>query len=232
MRTASYVIFWAIAAAVVVALITLPISLQAHLVAGAIVVGAMVLLKFLRPYGVWRLIALGLGTAIVLRYVYWRTTSTLPPVNQLEDFIPGLILYLAEIYNIGMLFLSLFVVAMPLPRRRNAPPIPADAPTVDVFVPSYNEEPELLATTLSAALAMDYPAGRLTVYLLDDGGTDEKCNADNFVAAGVARERRAQLQKLCEGLGVTYLTRAQSRREGRQPQQRSRPLRGRARRRL
>ncbi|HEV7328216.1 MAG TPA: UDP-forming cellulose synthase catalytic subunit [Bosea sp. (in: a-proteobacteria)] len=207
MRTASYVIFWAIATAVVVALISLPISLQAHLIAGMIVVGAMILLKFLRPYGVWRLIALGLGTAMVLRYVYWRTTSTLPPVNQLEDFIPGLILYLAELYNIGMLFLSLFVVAMPLPRRKNAPPIPADAPTVDVFVPSYNEEPELLATTLSAALAMDYPAGRLTVYLLDDGGTDEKCNADNFVAASAARERRATLQKLCEGLGVTYLTR-------------------------
>ncbi|KRE24598.1 cellulose synthase [Bosea sp. Root483D1] len=207
MRTASYIIFWAIATAVVVALITLPISLQAHLIAGTIVVGAMILLKFLRPYGVWRLIALGLGTAMVLRYVYWRTTSTLPPVNQLEDFIPGLILYLAELYNIGMLFLSLFVVAMPLPRRKSAPPIPADAPTVDVFVPSYNEEPELLATTLSAALAMDYPAGRLTVYLLDDGGTDEKCNADNFVAASAARERRAQLQKLCEGLGCTYLTR-------------------------
>ena len=207
MRTASYVIFWAIATAIVVALITTPISLQAHLIAGTIVVGAMILLKFLRPYGVWRLIALGLGTAIVLRYVYWRTTSTLPPVNQLEDFIPGLILYLAELYNIGMLFLSLFVVAMPLPRRKSAPPIPADAPTVDVFVPSYNEEPELLATTLSAALAMDYPAGRLAVYLLDDGGTDEKCNADNFVAASAARERRAALQALCEGLGVTYLTR-------------------------
>ncbi len=207
MLTASYVIFWAIATAVVVALITTPISLQAHLIAGTIVVGAMILLKFLRPYGVWRLIALGLGTAIVLRYVYWRTTSTLPPINQLEDFIPGLILYLAELYNIGMLFLSLFVVAMPLPRRKSAPPIPAEAPTVDVFVPSYNEEPELLATTLSAALAMDYPTGRLTVYLLDDGGTDEKCNADNFVAASAARERRATLQKLCEGLGCTYLTR-------------------------
>lgn len=207
MRTASYVIFWAIATIVVVALITLPISLQAHLIAGTIVVGTMILLKFLRPYGVWRLIALGLGTAMVLRYVYWRTTSTLPPVNQLEDFIPGLILYLAELYNIGMLFLSLFVVAMPLPRRKTPPPLPADVPSVDVFVPTYNEEPELLATTLSAALAMDYPAGRLAIYLLDDGGTDEKCNADNFVAASAARERRAALQKLCEGLGVTYLTR-------------------------
>ena len=74
-------------------------------------------------------------------------------------------------------------------------------------ISTYNEEPELLATTLSAALAMDYPAGRLSVYLLDDGGTDEKCNVDNFVAASAARERRAALQTLCEGLGVTYLTR-------------------------
>ena len=207
MRTASYVIFWALTAIVVIALVTLPISLQAHLIAGTIVVGAMIVLKFLRPYGVWRLIALGLGTAIVLRYVYWRTTSTLPPVNQLEDFIPGLIVYLAELYNIGMLGLSLFVVAMPL-RKRETPPIDlTNAPTVDVFVPSYNEEPELLATTLSAALAMDYPPDRLQIYLLDDGATDEKCNADDFAATSAARERRATLQKLCEGLGVNYLTR-------------------------
>lgn len=207
MRTTISVIVWAVIAAVVVVLITLPISLQAHLIAGAIVVASMILLKFLRPYGVWRLIALGLGTAIVLRYIYWRTTSTLPPVNQIEDFIPAMALYLAEIYNIGMLFLSLFVVAMPL-QRRAAPPIDLEnAPTIDVFVPTYNEEPELLATTLSAALAMDYPAGRVKVYLLDDGGTDEKCNADNFVAANAARERQATLKALCEGLGVTYLTR-------------------------
>jgi len=206
MRTATYVIFWAVIAAVVVVLITLPISLQAHLIAGAIVVTAMIVLKFLRPDGVWRLIALGLGTAIVLRYIYWRTTSTLPPVNQIGDFIPAVTLYLAELYNIGMLFLSLFVVAMPLPRRKTPPIDPQSAPAVDVFVPTYNEEPDLLATTLSAALAMDYP-GRLKVYLLDDGGTDEKCNADNFVAANAARERRATLQTLCTGLGVTYLTR-------------------------
>jgi cellulose synthase (UDP-forming) len=207
MRTASYVIVWAVIAAVVVLLITLPISLQAHLIAGAIVVTAMIVLKFLRPHGVWRLIALGLGTAIVLRYIYWRTTSTLPPVNQIEDFIPAMTLYLAELYNIGMLFLSLFVVAMPLPRRKTPPIDPQTAPAIDVFVPTYNEDAELLATTLSAALAMDYPADRLKVYLLDDGGTDEKCNADNFVAANAATERRTTLQALCAGLGVNYLTR-------------------------
>ena len=207
MRTASFVIVWAVIAAIVVVLITLPISLQAHLIAGTIVVAAMIVLKFLRPDGVWRLIALGLGTAIVLRYVYWRTTSTLPSANQIEDFIPAMILYLAELYNIGMLFLSLFVVAMPLPPRK-APPIdPESAPTVDVFVPSYNEDAALLATTLAAALAMDYPAGKLQVYLLDDGGTDEKCNSDNFAAASAAKYRRLELQQLCEGLGCTYLTR-------------------------
>jgi cellulose synthase (UDP-forming) len=210
MRTATYVIVWAIIAAVVVALVTLPISLQAHLIAGTIVVSAMILLKFLRPLGVWRLIALGLGTAIVLRYLYWRTTSTLPPLNQIEDFIPGVILYLAELFNIGMLFLSLFVVAMPHSPRK-APPIDrGNAPSVDVFVPSYNEDPHLLATTLSAALAMDYPEGQMRVHLLDDGGTDEKCESDNYMAAKDARERRAALQELCAGLGVTYLTRARN----------------------
>ena len=207
MKTASYIILWACIAAVVALLITLPISLQAHLIAGAIVVAAMIVLKLMRPDGVWRLIALGLGTAIVLRYIYWRTTSTLPPVNQIEDFIPGFTLYLAELYNIGMLFLSLFVVAAPLPSRKTPPINLATAPTVDVFVPSYNEAADLIATTLSAALAMDYPAGLLKVYLLDDGGTDEKCNSDIFVAAEGARARRAELQALCASLGVTYLTR-------------------------
>ncbi|MGW9331162.1 UDP-forming cellulose synthase catalytic subunit [Bosea sp. NPDC055594] len=207
MPTAIYVFVWAVTAALVTALIALPISLQAHLIASTILVGAMILLKLLRPLGVWRLIALGLGTAIVLRYVYWRATSTLPPVNQIEDFVPGVILFIAELYNIGMLFLSLFVVAMPLPRRETPPIDLENAPTVDVFVPSYNEDADLLATTLSAALAMDYPAGKLQVYLLDDGGTDEKCNSDNFAAANAAKQRRATLQKLCTGLGVTYLTR-------------------------
>ena len=63
----------------------------------------MMILKMMRPDGVWRLIALAFGTAIVLRYVYWRTTSTLPPINQLENFIPGFLLYLAEMYSVCML---------------------------------------------------------------------------------------------------------------------------------
>ncbi|MCS0497127.1 UDP-forming cellulose synthase catalytic subunit [Ancylobacter sp. MQZ15Z-1] len=202
---------WAIASLIVVFLITLPISLQAHLIAGSIVVLTMILLKtFGPPVGVFRMIALALGTAIVLRYVYWRTTSTIPPISQIEDFIPGFMLYIAEMYSVFMLFLSLFVVSSPVPKRPT-PPIPADqTPTVDIFVPSYNESSDLLASTISAALGIDYPADKFTVWLLDDGGTDQKCEQDDSVAAEEARSRRAELQRLCEGLGARYLTRARN----------------------
>jgi len=200
-------IVWAIAAACMLFIVSLPINLQAHLIAGTIVLAIMVVLKLLRPGGSWRLIALALGMAIVMRYVYWRTTSTLPPVSQLENFIPGLLLYLAEMYSVFMLVLSLFIVARPLPSRPPRPVVEADLPHVDVFIPSYNEEPKLLADTIAAACAMDYPAERFTVWLLDDGGTVQKRNAEDVGAAQAARVRHDELKQLCADLGARYLTR-------------------------
>jgi len=198
---------WAIAAACMLFIVSLPINLQAHLIAGTIVLAIMVVLKLLRPEGSWRLVALALGTAIVMRYVYWRTTSTLPPASQLENFIPGLLLYLAEMYSVFMLVLSLFIVARPLPSRPPHPLAEADLPHVDVFIPSYNEEPRLLADTIAAACAMDYPADRFTVWLLDDGGTVQKRNAEDVGAAHAARARHEELKQLCADLGARYLTR-------------------------
>ncbi|MCB1487514.1 MAG: glycosyltransferase, partial [Bauldia sp.] len=201
-------LLWAIAAAAALFLITLPISLQAQLIAGSLVVTAMIGLKVVRPEGIWRLMALSLGIAIVLRYVYWRSTETIPPINQPENFVPGVLLFGAELYNVFMLFLSLFVVAKPLPSR--VAPKPKKLPTVDIFVPTYNEDAGLLATTLAAAKGLDYPADKLTIWLLDDGGTDQKCNSDNVEEAVTAQQRRAQLQKLCRDLEVNYLTRARN----------------------
>lgn len=204
------ILLWMFAAAFVVFLITQPINLQAHLIAGAIVAVVLVILKFTHPAGIWRHVFLALGTAIVLRYVYWRTNSTLPPINELENFIPGLILYLAEMYSCGMLALSLFTVAEPLDRAP-APRFPPERlPTVDVYVPSYNESAQILAVTLAAADAMRYPRDKLRVYLLDDGGTDQKCNAPDPNAATEAKRRRLELQQLCAELGVNYLTRARN----------------------
>ena len=83
-------------------------------------------------------------------------------------------------------------------------------PEVDVFIPTYNEDREILALTVAAAKAMDYPSDRFTVYLLDDGGTDQKRNSDDPVSAAKARERAAILKDLCSDLGAVYMTRAEN----------------------
>ena len=165
---------WATTAVLVIFIVSLPINLQTHLIAGAVILGVMMTIKMFSSGGTLRLVALALGTAVVMRYVYWRTTSTLPPVTQLENFIPGLLLYLAEMYSVFMLALSLFIVAKPLPSRSPNPVEDDVLPSVDVFIPSYNEDAALLADTIAAAKAMDYPPERLTVWLLDDGGTVER----------------------------------------------------------
>ena len=204
-------LLWIVSSILAIAVITLPVSLQAQLFAVLFVLGVMVILKTLDLGGVWRLVAVALGTSIVLRYVYWRTTSTLPPVNQLENFIPGFLLYLAEMYSVFMLALSLFVVAAPVPPRPSRSLAPGhQPPSVDVFVPTYNEPTKLLANTLASALAMNYPADRFTVWLLDDGGTLQKRQSDDMVAAEAAERRHVELQALCEALGARYLTRARN----------------------
>ena len=69
------VIIWMFVSVCVLVIITLPVSLQAHLIATAISLVLLATIKSLNGKGAWRLIGLGFGTAIVLRYVYWRTTS-------------------------------------------------------------------------------------------------------------------------------------------------------------
>lgn len=201
---------WTGMSACVFLLVTLPVSSDAQLMASALVIGAMILIRRTQTDGAGRMIALAFGTAIVMRYVYWRTTSTLPPLSQPENFFPGLLVYLAEMYSVAMLALSLFVVAMPL-RPRRAPAIAdADCPTVDVFIPTYNEDPHLLVNTIAAAQAMDYPEGRLAIWLLDDGGTEQKRRSDRILEAIAAERRSEELREMCARFGINYLTRAKN----------------------
>jgi cellulose synthase (UDP-forming) len=204
------VVIWAFVTLCIVVVITLPINLQTQLIASITVVTLMAVIKILRGQEMWRLIALAFGTSVVLRYVYWRTTSTLPPINQLENFIPGFLLYLAEMYSVAMLALSLFVVAKPLPHRPSRAASQTKFPKVDVFVPTYNEDSALLANTLAAAKSMDYPADKFVVWLLDDGSTDQKRNSDKILDARAAVARHEELQALCRDLDVRYLTRARN----------------------
>jgi len=191
-------------------LLWLPISLQAQLVLSLAVL-ALMLLFMMRPQNkTFRLMTFVFSAVLALRYAFWRTTETLPNINEPWNFIPGIILYAAEMYCLIMLAINFFIVADPL-KRKPAPQLAdEDKPTVDVFVPSYNESADLLALTLAAAKSMNYPADKLTVYLLDDGGTDAKCSQSDPRAAIAARRRREELQALSAALGVCYHARAEN----------------------
>src|SRR5690606_20808328 len=145
-----------------------------------------------------------------MRYAFWRTTETLPSIHEPLNFIPGLILYLAEMYCLAMLAISFFMLADPVKRKAPDPGDAASLPTVDVFIPSYNEEPELLAGTLAAAKSLLYPKDRLNVYLLDDGGTEAKRNHKDPRISIAAIRRHEQLKALCASLGVHYHARKQN----------------------
>ncbi|MTH99308.1 UDP-forming cellulose synthase catalytic subunit [Roseibium sp. RKSG952] len=189
-------------------LLTLPVNTEAQFFIDLMIILSIGVLKLIRPDGSFRLVVIMFGAAIVVRYLYWRTTSTIPPVSELQNFIPGIMLYLAELYSIMMLALSIFIVSMPLkPRPPRRLQDTENHPSVDVFIPTYNEDEDLLAGTLSAALGMEYPANRMKVWLLDDGGTTQKRTSTNLREAQAAELRHEALKKLCASLGVNYLTR-------------------------
>lgn len=191
-------------------LLWLPISLQAQLVLSLTIL-ALMLLFMMRPQNkTFRVMTFVFSAVLALRYAFWRTTETLPDINEPWNFIPGIILYAAEMYCLVMLAINFFIVADPLDRKPAPRLADDDKPTVDVFVPSYNESADLLALTLAAAKSMNYPADKLTVYLLDDGGTDAKCRQSDPRAAIAARRRREELQALSAALGVRYHARAEN----------------------
>ncbi|HRK23505.1 MAG TPA: UDP-forming cellulose synthase catalytic subunit, partial [Beijerinckiaceae bacterium] len=201
---------WFLLAGAIVGLTTWPISTQTQFTLGLVVLAAMTVIRKLRLGGIWRPTFLALGITMILRYVYWRTTSTLPPMHDWVNFTPGFMLYLAEMYCVLMFFISMFIIADPI-ERKPPPDLPDDRlPTVDVYIPSYNEGADLLAATIAAATQMDYPKDKLNVYLLDDGGTDQKCNQSDPEKAAEAIARRAELQSLCLEMGINYITRARN----------------------
>lgn len=52
---------------------------------------------------------------------------------------------------------------------------PEQWPRVDVLVPCFKEPLAVMEKTLRAALAIEWPANKLTVLLLDDGGSQGNC---------------------------------------------------------
>ena len=159
----------------------------------------------------FRVVALVLAIALSVRYLLWRGLYTLT-YSDVLSMIAVWLLFAAEIYAGITSVLGAIVNAFPLSR----PLLSLEGmdkstlPSVDVMIPSYNEDEEILEVTIRAAKMLDYPKDKLHIHLLDDGGTDQKINADNPVSAAQAKQRRQDLQALCERLGITYHTRAKN----------------------
>jgi cellulose synthase (UDP-forming) len=131
-----------------------------------------------------------------LRYGFWRISSVVAWFNDPatkwagRDSIFVLLLLLAECYAFVALLLGYLQTLSPL--RRSPVPLPSDPeqwPAVDLVIPTYDEPLELVRSTVLAALNIDWPAGKLNVYLLDDGRRNEfRVFADQAGIRYIARD--------------------------------------------
>ena len=124
---------------------------------------------------------MALAIVASIAYLAFRALYTL----NFDGWFAGtfsLTLYAAEAYGCGMMFLYFFQI---WDLRDPAPVPPLEGRTVDVMIPTYNEDPDLLRGTITAALAMSYPHRTL---VLDDGD-------------------RQEVRELCAELGAEWVRR-------------------------
>jgi len=164
--------------------ITLRIPSESQLLLGLFVtLAAYAIIRRAPQLRLLVVVAAGMMSA---RYLYWRATHTL----NTEDFttlaISGLLLF-AEAYAVAILLMGFFQTAESIERAPEPlPDDPTQWPSVDIFVPTYNEPVQVILPTLIGCKAIDYPNKK--IYLLDDG-------------------RREEMRDLAAKLGIGYITR-------------------------
>lgn len=122
------------------------------------------------------------------RYIWWRATTTLYFDSYIE-LILGSLLFIAELYSLAILLFGYIQTCWPL--KRTIAPLPKDTslwPTVDLFIPTYNESIDIVKDTALAAQCIEYPKDKLKIYILDDG-------------------KRDAFRQLAEDIQVGYMTR-------------------------
>jgi cellulose synthase (UDP-forming) len=131
------------------------------------------------------------------RYIVWRLmiTATHPIPGHgwrhAVDLAFVTVLLGAESFAYLTLLLGYFQTLRPL--HRQPVPLPDDVrrwPTVDVFIPTYNEPIHVVRQTVISALYMDWPRDKLRVYILDDGKRESfRALADELGAEYIIRSR-------------------------------------------
>jgi len=126
------------------------------------------------------------------RYLWWRLTATLN-WDESFDLMWGVVLLAAEVYTWLILLLGYLQSAWPLRRPpQPLPPALEQWPTVDIYIPTYNEPLKVVMPTVYAAIGIDWPRDRLNIYILDDG-------------------RREEFRRFAQQAGVGYIVRPDNR---------------------
>jgi cellulose synthase (UDP-forming) len=166
----------------VLAVVT-PLDATTQLGVGAVVLAIALVVRSRRGPLTAQILTL-LSVLASSRYIWWRLSSTIDFDSTL-DWILGLLLVTAELYAFVILLLGAFQTVHVLERKpARLPRDRREWPTIDVFIPTYNEPLEVVRPTVLAALAIDWPADKLRVHLLDDG-----CRAEFREFAARARCR-------------------------------------------
>lgn len=132
---------------------------------------------------------------VVARYLSWRVfTTVLPASGEWYEVAWVWFCFAIESFALFDAFILYLCFLRTTDRRAEADghetrlrSVPIDeAPSVDVYIPTYSEPLDVLEKTITGALCLDYP--NFTVWVLDDG-------------------RRPWLKAFCEEKGVGYITR-------------------------
>lgn len=185
-----YLLLLVLAPIAAVIIIT-PMDSQKQYIFGLISIGLLFLLGFSKSQKV-SVVMVFLSALMSTRYIWWRTTETLHFNSEIEALF-GIALYIAELYVWVILILGFLQTTWPL--KRTIEPLPDDIslwPTVDIYIPSYNESLDVVRDTVLAAQCIDYPRDKVKIYLLDDG-------------------KRREFAVFAADVGVGYITRDDNR---------------------
>ncbi len=167
---------------------TVPLSDNDQAVFGVATVAIFLLAKRREERGM-TLALVVLSCAVSMRYIIWRVSDTLE-FNGVLQAVLGVGLALAELYAVTVMVLGYIQTVWPLERKPvPLPDLVDNWPTVDIYIPTYNEALSVVRATVLGALAIDYPRDKFRVYILDDG-------------------RRSAFRAFAEACGAGYIIRA------------------------
>jgi len=142
-----------------------------------------------------RVLVVGILLALTLRYILWRSLSTLNVADPLNGFF-SLGLFFLEMLMLASSTLQLFLMLRMKNRRREADLLANQVldgsfqPSVDIFIPTYDEPVFILRRTIIGCQAIEYANKK--IYLLDD-------------------TRRTEVKQMAAELGCEYMTRPDNR---------------------